>query len=323
MIYKRSLQKKFVSGMYTPAVLMVVALALWGCNAFIVAPTGDSGTTFFGPLSGTYLSSFLTLFFYVVPFFVLRSLDLFENRLRFMPALFMLFAVSFPLPNDCVHAFTLLLFMLAVAQIFRAQQCRFAERILFSSFALLACASLLQPQALLLFAPFLAFMFYSNLFSIKHMLSAMLGALMPFWFAFGIAYVFPSAKVLLAPFMTLSGGFFSFVDVEISYMLLLLAAFEALVYIPAIMKFTSSSIPAKPQLRRRMIFVITMNLYLLVLSALACQSASLFYLWRLPGLAILCSYVISFKFTKLTNLYFILLNIVVLAVAIYNLCLIV
>ena len=308
--------------MYTPAVLMVVALALWGCNTFIVDTESGGGAAFYGMLSGTLLSSFLSLLFYIVSFFVLRSLDLFDTRLRFMPALFILLAVSLPLPDNSIHAFTLLLLMLAVAQLFRSQQYRFAERLLFSSFALLSCASLLQPQTLLLFVPFLAFMFYSNLFSIKRLLSAILGALMPFWFAFGVAYVSPSANVIVAPFMHSPGGFFSLADVEISSMLLLLAVLEALVYIPAIMKFTGSSIPAKPQLRRRMTFVITMNLYLLLLSVVASPSASLFYLWRVPGLAVLFSYVISFKFTKLTNIYFILLNLVLVAVAVYNLCLI-
>lgn len=318
MIYNKSLQGRFVSGLYTPVVLLVVALALWGCNTFVHSSVGSGEIPYYGAFSGTFLSSLLSLLLYLASFFVLRSIDLFERRLRFMPALFVLFAVALPLSDNSVCLFSLLLVMLSAALLFHSQQSKFVERTLFSAFAFLGCTSLLFPQALLLFVPFLAFLFYSNVFSVKRLLSALLGAITPFWFAFGIAYIFPTAGVLLEPFCCLSGTMFSFAFPQFSPMQLLLLAMEAMIIVPAIMKFAGSSVPAKPQLRRRVMFVLVMNIYLLLLSPFMSGSLHLLFLWQVPGLAMMFSYIISFKFNRLTNIYFILFDIVLLAIMVYG-----
>lgn len=74
---------------------------------------------------------------------------------------------------------------------------------------------------------------------------------------------------------------------------LLLSAIELLVLLPSIALFVSSPIPSKPLLRRRIVFIILLDVYLMLLSWLSEENFVLFYAWRLPAVAISASYLLQ------------------------------
>ena len=78
-------------------------------------------------------------------------------------------------------------------------------------------------------------------------------------------------------------------------------------------------VTAKPLLRRRLSFVIVAVVYMLLLGFLIGGSADFFYICKLPFLAVLASYILARKETKLLNLYIIILNILIIAIATYPL----
>ena len=319
MICNKSFQGRFVSGIYTPVVLLVVALAVWGCNTFVLLPSSvEVQTSFWSLAPGTIISSLLSLLMYVSSSIVLRTIDFFDRRLRFMPLLLVFLAVILPLPGNAVHAFSLFVYMLSVAMLFNVQQSAYVERTLFSCFLLLGIASLLLPQVLILLPMFVVFLFYSNIYTYRRVLSALLGLLTPFWLTFGVLYLFPALRIAVEPFFLSLKEFFSLGIPEFDPLFLLTVAMELLLYIPAIMSFSSSSVPSKPHLRRRVMFVMIMNIYLLFLSFFMNGCIELLCLWRVPGMAIMFSYIFSFKFSKMTNLHLILLNIVWIAITFYN-----
>ena len=53
----------------------------------------------------------------------------------------------------------------------------------------------------------------------------------------------------------------------------------------------------------------------MLLSWLSGDDFGLYYVWRMPGIAILASYVLTVKMNKFTNVYFVFINLLWLAVA--------
>ena len=102
---------------------------------------------------------------------------------------------------------------------------------------------------------------------------------------------------------------------EFSLLNILLLVFVLLVLLPAIFAFVGSTSPAKPLLRRRLSFVIVADIYLLLLSCMIDGAAGIFYVCQLPFVAILASYLFAKKETKLSNVYFVLVNTIILAIA--------
>ena len=117
-------------------------------------------------------------------------------------------------------------------------------------------------------------------------------------------------------------GFTAAFDVNFpsfSLLNLLLLVFVLAVLLPAIYVFVGSASPSKPLLRRRLSFIIVANIYLLLLSGIIGGGAGFFYVCQLPFVAILASYLFAMKETKLSNVYFVLVNAMMLAIATHTL----
>ena len=65
----------------------------------------------------------------------------------------------------------------------------------------------------------------------------------------------------------------------------------------------------------RLLFVILLNLFMWLLAWVLPQDFFLLLAWRLPGAAIMASYVFAVKVTRLANIYFIVLNTLLIFIA--------
>lgn len=99
---------------------------------------------------------------------------------------------------------------------------------------------------------------------------------------------------------------------------LLLTFADLTVLLPAAVLFAGSPVPGKPILRRRLEFLMLTCVWLMLLSWLYGNDFGLFYVWRLPAIAILASYILTLKVNKATNVYFVFINLLWLAVAAFS-----
>ena len=130
--------------------------------------------------------------------------------------------------------------------------------------------------------------------------------------------MYPSAVILLSPLFEGAENLLQFRISEPLPMRLLLTFIELLIMLPAIAVFVSMHVPSKPILRRRMAFVILTNVYLQLLSWLSVDNFELFFTWRISGSAIMASYVFLLKISKVSNVYFVFINILWFAVAAFS-----
>ena len=160
------------------------------------------------------------------------------------------------------------------------------EGLLFAAFATLGFASLLMPQFLLLLPLGITYMSMMNVMGVKRIMAAILGLVTPLWLVYGTVYVYQPADVLLIP---LNAGIHSLMAVSFAEPLpirLLLTFADLAVLLPAAVLFAGSPVPGKPILRRRLEFLMLTCVWLMLLSWLYGNDFGLFYVWRLPAIAI-------------------------------------
>ena len=92
-------------------------------------------------------------------------------------------------------------------------------------------------------------------------------------------------------------------------------AVEAVVLLSAAVVFAGSTSPAKPLMRRMLLFVICANICLWILSWFVNGSIEVLLAWRLHGFAISVAYIFSLRFNKLYNIAFWIFNIMCIAIA--------
>ena len=315
------MQGRFVSGRYTQPVLSVLAILMWFVGFYLLPATqvtewNGIGMEAVSPL----LASGISLLCYVAVAFMLASLHLIEQRIHWLPALYMwIVALALFVHGNVLWAVSAMLFMLLKVMLFVCHPIQGVESSLFAAFAILGVGSLVFPQFLLILPLGIVYMFVVNIMSPKRFMAAMLGLVTPFWLVAGAAYVYPSAVILLSPFFAGAESLLQFRIAEPLPMRLLLTFIELLIMLPAIAVFVSMHVPSKPILRRRMAFVILTNVYLLLLSWLSVDNFELFFTWRISGIAIMTSYVFLLKISKVSNVYFVFINILWFAVAAFSL----
>lgn len=324
MTYNNSLQGRFVSGKHTPLTLLLLSLAVWGVGMFAIP---SMPVTVWGCLSlgatGALLPTVISLACYLLTAFLLSSLYLSERRIHWLTALYIwVVALSLFAHGNILWAVSALVFMSMLTMLFVCQPVARVEGSLFAAFATLGLASLLLPQFLLLLPLGVVYMLMVNIMSPKRFMAALLGFATPFWLLYGTVYVYPDAELLLVPFNSGLGELFRVTIARPLPMRLLLTAIELGVLLPAMAVFAGSSVPGKPILRRRLTFVMLTNTFLLLMSWLSDNNFEMFYMWRIPGVAIMASYIFTMKVTKVTNIFFILFNILLLAVAAFSIWLI-
>ena len=317
MTYSRSLQGRFVTGKYTPVTLLLLSLMVWGIGVFVLpdTPVAIWAGIELGAI-GTLLSGVISLACTVMSAFLLSSLYISERRIHWLTTFYLwIAALSLFTHANVLWAVSGLIFMVFLTMLFVCQSVVWVESSLFAVFALLGFASLLLPQFLMLLPLGIVYMLMANIMSTKRFMAALLGLLTPFWLVYGTVYVCPAADVLLSAFNAGLDGLACLTIADLHPMRLLLTVVELSILLPAAAVFVGSSVPGKPMLRRRLSFVMVACAWLMLLSWLSGDDFGLYYVWRMPGIAILASYVLTVKMNKFTNVYFVFINLLWLAVA--------
>lgn len=320
MIYNRSLQGRFVSGKYTPLILLFLSVVVWGIGLFCLPmPASTLWPMHMFCVPGGLLAVVVPLLCYVAMALILGMLHLHERRISWFTSLyFFLISVSVSIHCDIVCAVAAVLFMTAMTALLSCHPGEGAEGGLFTAYALLGFMSCLLPQFLFLLPLFVVYLFVANVFGIRRFLAAMLGLLMPFWFLFGIIYIWPRVAAVVPASDVLLQCLAFFDVVQFTPLKILLLVTELAIMLPAMTMFVGSSVPSKPFLRRRLLFIMITNSYLLVLSIVSAPNFEMLYAWRVPGIAVLASYLFSQKVTKLSSIYFLIISIMWLAVAVFG-----
>lgn len=320
MTYSRSLQGRFVAGKYTPVMLLLLSIMVWGIGVFILPDTPVAiwaGIELGGipPL----LSNAVSLICALLSAFLLNSLYILERRIHWLTTLYLwIVALSLFTHGNVVWALSGLVFMVLSGMLFQCQSAVRVESSLLAAFSVLGFASLLLPRFLVLLPLGLVYMFVANMMSLKRSLAALIGFVTPFWLVYGTVYVYPGTDVLLSAFYGGLDILFAFSVPEIQFLRLLVTVSELGILLPAVVVFIGSSVPGKPMLRRRLSFIMVACACLMLLSWFSGDEFGLYYVWRTPGMAVLASYLLTLKVTRITNVYFVIINILWLAVAAFS-----
>ena len=314
MTYRNSLQGRFVATGYPAAGMAFVSIILWAAAA-LFAIDGYNPLPGILPL-GFWSSRLLSLVLYVLAALLLGQLYVLERRAQWLPSLFMWFTAVFMFVQPCYTvALSVLLLLLSVAQLLSCVADKGQERAVFGAFAMLSFSSLLCVQSVLLLPMFFAYMFISRVTGWRNFMAALLGVATPWWLLLGTVYMFPSLSVMLQPLSSSGEALVSFTGFSCPPVFYAWVAVEFVVWAVATYIFASSFYPAKTLLRRRFLFFILLNVYLMLLTFAVPHNFLLFLVWRMPGLAIMASYIFAMKVTKLSNIFFISLNAVWLLIA--------
>lgn len=301
-------------GRRTSLVLQLLSVAAWVAGYFLLTP-GNSAQW-----SGEPLWQILAFACYAAAALFVNGLHLFERRVHWLAAVYMwLVALSLHVHGNMLYALSSLLFVVSLTLLFACVQADDTKRSLYSAFAMVGLSAFLTPMHLYLLPLFVVYMFIANIFSIKNFVAALLGVFTPFWLFFGTVYVFPETAVALTYFNEGIGQLLVFGFAEPSPLLLAVSVLELMLLLPAVVIFAGSSSPAKPLLRRRLQLIMVLNFSLLLLSWIVRGSFGLFYMWCLPGVAILGSYLFTVKISRAMNVYFALVNILWILIAAYSL----
>lgn len=314
------LQGRFASGRYTSTVLFVLSMSVI-LAAYWLPVTGTGAMRHSIPvLSDGFVPRFVSALIYAFAAILLSRQIFFDRGVKWMGALYLwLVAISTFINGNPYIAFSSLLFLLSLLLLFQCQYSANPVGPLYTSFVLLGALVFVMPYSLYIIPLFWIFGFFANVFSPKGVAASLLGLATPIWLLCGTAYVLPAADALLGQIVAYLHPVFEveLLDFSILFMLQLLLALAVL--LPAIFSFVGSASPSKPLLRRRMSFVMVADVYLLLLFCLTAGGTSFFYVCQLPILAVLATFLFAQKETRLSNVYFVFVNIIMVAVATYPL----
>lgn len=300
MIYKKeTLQKRFVSGRYTPIFLTVAALLLWlvGCIPGVGVQCGWGERA-------------LSLLFYAVSAFILNSFMIIEGRTTWLAALFLwLCSVSLTFDCDYLVAASLFLFMVSLVLLFRCSQGDGTQLRVYTAFAFSALSSFFIVQSLYLLPLFLLYVAMASSVSVRTLLAAMLGFLTPFWMIWGTLFVFPwLCPHGVSVFPSLQ-GLLHMPVVSLSLQTIAFSVMELFVIVPVAVLFIKTPVRGKPVMRRMFLFMVLANIYLWVLSWFVGDNSDILLAWRIPGIAVMSAYMFTLGMNRITGYYFVLLNI--------------
>ncbi|MBR4967477.1 MAG: hypothetical protein IKY19_04525 [Bacteroidaceae bacterium] len=316
------LQGSFASGRYTSTVLFVLSMLVMLAAYWL--PTSSAGIAQPGipVLLCGFVPRIVSLVIYVFAAVLLSRQTFFDRRMKWMGALYLwLVAVSTFVNGNPIIAFSSLLFLASIILLLLCQYSANPVGILFTSFMLLGILILVTPFSLYLIPLYLAFGFFANVFSARGISASLLGLVTPFWLVVGTAYVFSCTETFIEPLWEELTDVCNVEFPGFSILLLLLLALILVVLLPASITFFGGTSPSKPLLRRRFSYIIVVNIYLLLLFCTVSSGAGFFYMCQLPCTAILASYLFAKKESKLSNVYFVIVNAIIVAIATQSLCL--
>ena len=313
MIYSKSWQGRFVSGRATAPVLLGVSLLMWLVGIFFDVPVGE--LSIFGQKIGNVVSRCITFTCFAFSAVMMSSWYVLDRRIHWFLSLFFYLASVSLCVHGCVkYSVSLLFVQLVMHRLFACKQdedCRYG---LFSAFVVSGLATMFFPQFIMLLPLFVLYILMTKLAGKREIFSIMLGLLTPYWFLFGVDYIFPEMLEQSGLFASSIIYVASVVPTKLSLLNVSLAFLELLVLIPYVVIFSCSAVPGKPLLRKRLQFFAWMNLYLTALMFLYSQDFLLYYIWSLPSLAVMLAYVFSLNVTRFSRFYFIVVNVILLAI---------
>jgi hypothetical protein len=314
------LHGSFANGRYTSTVLFVLSMLVLSAAYWLpdyAVPIAQPALPLF---MSRAVSRVVSTFIYLFAAVILSQQTFFDREVKWKGALYFWFVAVLTFVNgNPLVAVASLLFLLSIVMMFHCQHSADPVRLLYTSFLLLGVLAFITPFALWLIPLYLLFCSMVNIFSARGVAASLLGVITPFWLVMGTAYVFPGVGAVTESFLA---GLPAIFDVELpafTLLNILLLIFVLVVLLPAAMVFVGSPSPAKPLLRRRLSFVAVACVYLLILSFVVGGAAHYFYICQLPFVAILASYLLARNETRLLNVYFVVLNILVSAIATYAL----
>ena len=310
------LHASFANGRYTSTVLTVLSMLVFVAAYWLPA----SADALWQPLHPSFMSGavsrMLSTFVYLLAAFLLSRQTFFDHSVRWKGALYLWFvSLSVFCNGNAVSAFAALLFLFSFVLLFFAQYSANAVGLLYTSFMLLGVLSFVTPYSVYFLPLYLLFCSMTNTLSGRGVAASLLGLFTPFWLVMGTAYVLPGVDGVAESFMAGVCAVFEVNVPPFSILDLLLLILVLVVLLPAAVIFAGGSSPTKPLLRRRFSFIIVAELYMLLLCLVVCGGAALFYTCQLPFLAILASYTLARKETKLSNIYFVIFNVIMIAIA--------
>ncbi len=316
MIYNKSLQARFISGRLTPIWLFTASLLVWGLGVLVDACIGTELT-----FKGYFTPLLLSLFCYIAATAILDVSYLFERRVRWLSAMFMwLTAVSFSMHDTGTEALAVLLLAIIVYKLFKCKQGEEAYYGLYSVFSIVGCAYMIFPQFLLLLPIFAIYASIALMTGIRGIFAILLGFFTPYLIISGTNYIFPEiipdflSGNNIEQLLTLSIT----VPTMVQFVAMIL---HIAILIPFAVIFFNSPVPGKPYLRRRLTFLIYLNILLLTLTLFYNKDFSLFYTMSLPSIAVMMGYIFTIKISKPMNWFFIIINILWFSLFPFSLCL--
>lgn len=310
------LHGSFANGRYTSTVLFVLSMLVLSATYWL--PT--SVDALWQPqhpyfMSGA-VSRMLSVLMYIPAALLLSRQTFFDRAVKWKGVLYLWFVALSTFANgNATVAFAALLFLLSFVVLLFTQYATNTVGLLYTSFMLLGVLSFIVPHSLYFLPLYLLFCSMTNTLSVRGVAASLLGLLTPFWLVMGTAYVLPGVNVITESFLAALPAIFDVEFPSFSLPNMLLLIFELSVLLPAMFLFVGGTSPAKPLLRRRLSFVVVAFVYLLLLCTIVSGGVPFFYACQLPFVAILASYVLARKETKLLNIYFVILNVLMIAIA--------
>lgn len=317
MICKKTLHGRFVSGRFTPIRMLAFSLILMLMAFWFPASAVPVELPEDFSFLGVVTSRLVSILLYAASALLISDQIFFDKRVQWVGALYFCMVAILPFANgNGILALTSLLLVRSLVALFACNQYGANYiKLLYTVFMILGFMTFVTPFVLYLIPLYLVYCLFVNVFSVRLFLASLLGLLTPFWIILGTEYVFGGSGVLADSVLTGINAAFSLSVGGNSHLSIILLVFALMLMLPAVATFVRSAYPTKPHLRRRLSFIMVADAYLLLLYCFVGNGAMLFYFWQLPFLTVLATYLFSGKQTKRINLYFIVVNIVMLAIA--------
>lgn len=310
------LHGSFANGRYTSTVLFVLSMLVLAATYWLPASVDALWQPQHPYFMSGAVSRMLSVLMYIPAALLLSRQTFFDRAVKWKGALYLWFVALSTFANgNATVAFAALFFLLSFVVLLFTQYATNTVGLLYTSFMLLGLLSFIVPHSLYFLPLYLLFCSMTNTLSVRGVAASLLGLLTPFWLVMGTAYVLPGVNVITESFMAALPAIFNVEFPSFSLPNMLLLIFELSVLLPAMFLFVGGTSPAKPLLRRRLSFITVAAVYLLLLCTIVSGGAQFFYACQLPFVAILASYVLARKETKLLNIYFVILNVLMIAIA--------
>ena len=320
MIYNNSstLQRRFVTGRLTLIFLLSASLLLWIATAFL--GTGSVANVSMPTALPAWMGGVLSFVAYMAVAYITNSFVVIEGRVSWVGGVLMWLTALFAfLQKGLLLPLSLLALSVVLSVVISCFKRPGIQLWVYSAFALLSLLTLFVPCAAYLFVLFIVYMVLTEVISIRNILAATLGVLTPVWILFCLSLRFSSIETLLNVSMQNVADVAQLSLLQFTPQITALMIVEAIVMFPCAVSFARSASPAKPLMRKMLTFFITMGIFLWLLSFVKGDDFSLLFAWRLPSLSIMMAYLFTVKINRLTNIYFILVNILFIAVAVLEL----